>query len=408
MNRSPRSNIRRLAIGRLISVTGGAAAYTALMYTVWNRTHSATWQSGTLLLTFGVVGIVGPVTGQLGDRFDRRAVMILGEAVAAVFFFAMAFVDRPAALVALAFASAIAESSFWSASVAAIPALAESEADIARANSLVAVGRNAGIMLGPVIGGLLVTWLGASWVFALNGITFLVSVALTISVRGSYREATTSDDEQEEHRGMAAGVRFVWKEHVLRRITLAWLVFLLGAGMGMVADAPLAEAFHARAFGFGLLITFWGGGSVLGSLLGRKLTSRTEPLWLVLGAAGIVFGHLGVGLAPLFTIVLASSLLMGTGDGLTMVAEQGIMQRRTPDAVRSRVLAAYDAVMSLGLVVAYIFAGPVLNALGAQHVYLVGGLAAAAATLMLLPVLRVRHDVRRPQTAIDVEPVVQG
>src|SRR2546427_87831 len=108
---------------------------------------------------------------------------------------------------------AVAESSFWSASVAAIPALAESEADIARANSLVAVGRNAGIMLGPVFGGLLVTWLGASWVFALNGITFVVSVALTISVRGSYREAATSADEQEEHRGMAAGVRFVWKEH---------------------------------------------------------------------------------------------------------------------------------------------------------------------------------------------------
>jgi len=75
MNRSPRSNIRRLAIGRLISVTGGAAAYTALMFTVWNRTHSAAWQSGTLLLTFGVVGIVGPVTGQLGDRFGNKALL---------------------------------------------------------------------------------------------------------------------------------------------------------------------------------------------------------------------------------------------------------------------------------------------------------------------------------------------
>ena len=58
MSRSPRSNVRRLAIGRLISVTGGAAAYTALMFTVWNDTHSATWQSVALLLTFGVVGIL--------------------------------------------------------------------------------------------------------------------------------------------------------------------------------------------------------------------------------------------------------------------------------------------------------------------------------------------------------------
>src|SRR2546427_4820026 len=140
MNRSSRSNIRRLAVGRLISVTGGAAAYTALMFTVWNRTHSATWQSGTLLLTFGVVGILGPLTGQLGDRYDRRVVMITSEAVAASFFFAMAFSVRPAVLVPLAFASAIAESPFWSASAAAIPALAESDGEIARANGLIGVG----------------------------------------------------------------------------------------------------------------------------------------------------------------------------------------------------------------------------------------------------------------------------
>ena len=37
MNRSPRSNVRSLAFGRLISVTGGAAAYTALMFTVWEH-----------------------------------------------------------------------------------------------------------------------------------------------------------------------------------------------------------------------------------------------------------------------------------------------------------------------------------------------------------------------------------
>jgi MFS family permease len=323
--------------------------------------------------------------------------MIVSEAVAASFFVAMAFTIRPAALVLLAFASAIAESPFWSASAAAIPALAESQNDIASANSLIAIGRNAGIMFGPVIGGLLVASLGAPWVFALNGLTFVVSVGLTISVRGDYRERGISAQEQEEHRGIGAGIRFLWGEHVLRRITLAWLVFLLGAGMGMVADAPLAEVFHARALGFGLLITFWGGGSVLGSLLGRRLTSHTEPLWLVLGAVGIVLGHLGVGLAPIFAIVLVSSLLMGTGDGLTIVAEQGIMQRRTPDAVRSRVMAAYEAAMSLGLAVAYVFAGPVLKALGAQHVYLVGGVGAAAATLVLLPILRRRVTVPAPE-----------
>ena len=404
MNRSPRSNVRRLAFGRLISVTGGAAAYTALMYTVWNRTHSATWQSATLLLTFGVVGILAPLTGHLGDRFDRRLVMIVSESIAAALFLAMAFVGAPKLLVVLAFCSALAESPFWSASGAAIPNLVEREEDIAWANSLVGLGRNAGIMIGPMIGGVLLTVLGPSWVFAINGLTFVVSVLLTISVHGDYAGERSAADE-EEHQGLAAGIRFLWNDRVLRRMTLAWLVFLLGAGMGMVADAPLAEVFGAGSAGFGLLIAVWGGGSVLGSLLGRRLTARTEPLWLVLGSAGIALGHLGVGLAPVFSFVLVSGLLMGTSDGLTIVAETGIMQRRTPDAVRSRAMAAFDAVLSLGLAIAYIFAAPVLKAVGPQHVYLLGGIGAACATIVLVPLARsARAAAEEPLLAVPVPP----
>jgi len=415
MTRSPRSNIRRLAVGRLISVTGGAAAYTALMFTVWRSTGSAAWQSGTLLLTFGVVGLLGPFTGHLGDRFDRRQVMIWAEVVAAIFFAAMAFVNVPAILVPLAFVSAVAESPFYSSSAAAIPALAQREEDVAWANSLLGIGRNAGIMVGPMIGGVLVAVVGPihgpNVVFGLNALTFGVSVLLTASVRARFSQDRTVAEEA-EHEGIAAGIRFLWNERVLRRMTLAWLVFLLGAGMGMVADASLAESFDVGAVGFGALIACWGGGSVLGSLLARRLTARTEPLWLVLGAAGIALGHLGVGVAPLFSLVLVFGLIMGTSDGVTMVAETGIMQRRTPDAVRSRVMAAFEAALSLGLAVAYVFAGPVLNAVGPQRVYLLGGLAAAVATLVLLPLRHlsdagVRDDLatQRPERAsVSVQP----
>ncbi len=390
MSRSPRSNVRRLAIGRLISVTGGAAAYTALMFTVWNDTHSATWQSVALLLTFGVVGILSPLTGHFGDRFDRRRVMMISESIAAAVFFTMAFVDAPKPLIALAFVSAMAESPFWSASAAAIPNLVEREEDIAWANSLLGLGRNAGIMIGPVIGGVLLTALGAPWVFAINGATFVVSVLLTMSVKADYsREHSAA--EEEAHQGITAGLRFIWHDRPLRAMVIAWTVFLLGAGMGMVADAPLAEHFGAGSAGFGLLIACWGLGSVLGSLLGRKLTERSEPLWLVLGAAGIAVAGLGIAFAPSFAFVLGALLLMGTSDGISIVAEQGIMMRRSPDAVRSRVMAGFDALLSLGIAVAYVFAGPVLEALGPKGVYGVGGISAAVAAVLLLPVLRLRR-----------------
>ena len=120
MSRSPRSNVRRLALGRLLSVTGGAAAFTALNFTVWDRTHSPFMQALSLLLTFGVAGLIGPFAGALGDRLDRRMVLIWSEAISAVFFAAMIFANDPGLLIAFAFGSAIAELPFFSASSSAV------------------------------------------------------------------------------------------------------------------------------------------------------------------------------------------------------------------------------------------------------------------------------------------------
>jgi MFS family permease len=388
--RNARSDIRRLALGRLISITGSAAAYTALMYTIWNRTHNATLQSLALLLTFGVSGIAGTLTGALGDRFDRRMVMAVSEASAATVFAVMAFAGSPVSLIALAFCSAIFESPFWSASRAAIPNLAEDQNQIAWANSWVTIGVNTGIALGPVLAGVLLYLVGPSWVFGLNAASFLVSAALTLSVRRPF-SGTVTEDEHDEHRGVLAGFRYLVREPMLRVMTLAWLVFVIGMGMGMVADAALAEHFSAGKIGFGLIITCWGSGSVLGSFLGRWLNARTEPLALVVGSVGVAVAGLAISVAPVFLLVLLALLVMGTSDGLTMVADNGIRQRRSPDAVRSRVMAASEAAISLGMAIAFVIAGPVLNSVGPKAVYAIGGAGAALAAIVLLPTLKLRR-----------------
>jgi MFS family permease len=400
----PKTAVRRIAAGRLISVTGGAAAYTALGFTVWDQTHSPWMQALSLLLTFGVAGILGPFAGALGDRFDRRRVMVVSEIVAAAFFAGMALVQDAGLLIALAFGSALAELPFFSASRAAIPSLVEDEADLSWANSLVTVGVNAGIAVGPVIGGvLLAAFDDASWVFGINAVSFLLSTVMTLSVHAPFQNQRDRAGHGEHH-GIAAGLTFLWRDRVLRRLAGAWLVFVIGMGMSMVADAPLAEDFDAGTLGFGLLIACWGLGSVLGSAAGRWMNARTEPLWLVGAAFGIAISAFGVGLAPAFALVLVSLLVMGTSDGLTIVAENGIMQRRTPDAIRSRTMGAFEAVISFGLAVSYVIAGPALHALTPQGVYLVGGVAALAAACVLVPLRRlppvgVAEEVSHPDAA---------
>src|SRR5205814_10617424 len=70
--------------------------------------------------------------------------------------------------------------------------------------------------------------------------------------------------------------RFLRHDRVLRTITLSWLAIVFGLGMTMVADVPLVNLFGTGSFGYGVLIACWGGGSIVGSLIGRKDRKSTR------------------------------------------------------------------------------------------------------------------------------------
>jgi MFS family permease len=380
----PRTAVRRLAAARLISITGGGAAYAALNFTVYERTGSAAWVAAALLVTFGVLGFIGPVAGVLGDRYDRRSVMIWSDLAGALCFAMMALGQDPAWLLSWAFLSSVAEAPFWSASEAAIPNVAGLER-LSWANSLLGMSRSAGITLGPALGGALLAALGPSWVFAMNAASFVVSALIIATVRADF---SGERDQGEEFRGIRAGFAFLARDRVLRTLILAWIVFISGMGMSMVADAPLADAFDAGSLGYGMLITAWGGGATLGSLYAKRMRIGAEGTWLVV--AGIVIAACGIaiGLTPAFVPIVVLLFVFGVADGTTFVAEQNLRQRRAPDAVRSRVAAAFTGILHVMLALSYVAAAFVVPWIGAQPTYAVGGVTAGLAVLVLLRMRR--------------------
>jgi len=86
----------------------------------------------------------------------------------------------------------------------------------------------------------------------------------------------------------------------------------------------------------------------------------------------------------------------GVADAIAIVADQGIKQRRTPDVVRSRVMAAADAVVHIALAFGYILAGPVLALTSAQGLYMAAGVSSALAALILLPIARRPREATAP------------
>lgn len=395
--------VRRLAAARTISITGGAAAYIALNFSIYERTGSATWVAATLLLTFGVTGFIGPLAGVLGDRYDRRIVLIVSDIAGALCFGMMALGDDPAWLLAWAFLSAVAEAPFWSASEAAIPNIAGEE-HLSWANSLLGVSRSAGIALGPAIGGVLVALIGGRAVFAINAVSFLISAAIVWTVRAKFN-AERSEGGDHEHGEIRAGFAFLRRDPVLRTLMFAWLVFIVGMGMSMVADAPLAEEFGAGALGYGLLIGGWGAGSVIGALLGRYMRQGREGTWLVVASAVMSAMGFGIWLSPWFPVIVVLSFLFGLADGTTMVADQNLRQRRAPDHIRSRVAAAFLGTMHVVLALSYVVAALVIPVIGTQPTYAIGGITAGLAVFVLL---RTRRHLRESEAEPTGEEVPSG
>ena len=85
---------------------------------------------------------------------------------------------------------------------------------------------------------------------------------------------------------------------------------------------------------------------------------------------------------------MALLFVMGLADGTTIVAETNLRQRRAPDAVRSRVSAAFMGVMHLMLAFAYIVAAFVVPWLGPKTTYVIGGVTAGLAVFVLLRMKR--------------------
>jgi MFS family permease len=406
----PLAAVRRLAIARLISTVGSMAAYTALIDLIWRKTDGSTvLLSLTIFATMGAQGLFGPLGGLVADRWDRKRAIIASDLAGAALFVLLALVGAPWAIMLVALLTSLARAPFRPGTAAAIPNLVEDEAMIARANGWMSIASNLGITVGPALGGVLIVWLGAGPVFVLNAATFVCSALLIASIRAPFSAADDREDdgeEEHEHGGVLAGFRFLRRDHVLVIVTLAWSTLVLGMGLGIVADRPIAAAFSMGSVGFGVMIGVYGLGSVLGSIWATRLTADREPTAFVGGLLAAGVGGVAIGLAPAFGVVVAGNFVWGTGDGVTGVSTNGIVQRRTLDAVRARVFAASDAIVQGALVLGFVAAGPVIAATGPKAAYVISGIAAFGAAMLAWTVAaRARASVATGTEAVTTEPI---
>ena len=373
---------RRLWAGQGLSFVGDAVSMIALVVLVVEISGSASAVGGVLVARL-LPTLASPVAGVLADRLDRRAILVASDLARAVLVLGMVFTRDLAIIYVLVFLMGLARTFFNPTIRAAFPSVV-GEGDLTRANALISGTFSTSIMVGPALGGLLVATIGVDAAFVVDAVTYLVSAFLL------YRIHLPLPRQEDAEEGLIRELRSGFDYLVGARVPLAIVVgaflTILTINATIPAEVFLAkETFGAGDVGYGLLVSLWGGGMVLGSALMAILNDRVNLLSLyLLSVFGGALALAGTGLSPAFVFALIALTAEGVFTGIDNVTTDTILQERVPDAFLGRVFSVRFLSYSVGEALAYPLGGLLVDTNGPRFTYVLAGVATAIVGLLTL------------------------
>ena len=260
----------------------------------------------------------------------------------------------------------------------------------ARGAGLGSVVFQAGMVVGPALGGGLVAWGGKS-------LSYGVAVAAALGALGCLAMLRVSEPV---HTGPAApifksiaeGGRFVLGNRIMvGAMALDMFSVLLG---GVVAMLPafLHEILHHGPEGLGILRAAPALGSVcVGLWLARRPLQRNAGRVLLFAVAGFGLCVIGFGLSHSFWLLAVILLFYGAFDGVSVVIRSTILQLATPEEMRGRVSSINGIFISSSNELGAFYAGTMAKLLGLVPAVVLGGfavLSVAGITAWKNPALR--------------------
>lgn len=384
-------NFRIFFVTQGISFIGTWLQLAAQILLVYRLTDSGTALGLLTAIQFLPTLLLGAWAGVIVDRTDKRRLITATTSVMLV---------AAAALATLVLTDHVTVGAVYV--LAAVLGLANTFDNPARrtlVNDLVpdgelvnAVALNSTLItsariIGPAIAGLLITTVGIGWCFALNAASF---VPVLLGLRRMDPATFRSRPVPRAKGQLRAGLRYAMSVDELR------IPLLLMAVVGTLAfNFPvLLPLLAERDLGgsdvtYTVLTSFFGLGSLVGSLRMARL-HRIDTAFL--GRSALVLGITSIGLALAPNLPLACLVLLPAGYAGIGVLSGGnaVLQLATSAEMRGRVLALYTVVFLGSTPIGGPIAGWTAQRFGAPVGLLVGAVAAVAAGLVVLGVLRRR------------------
>ena len=118
-----------------------------------------------------------------------------------------------------------------------------------------------------------------------------------------------------------------------------------------------AETLDTSDLGYGILLSSWGAGIVLGSLVFLGVRRRSVSTLILSSTLAIGCAYLGMAVARELWLACAFSVLGGLGNGVQWVSVMTALQESTPDDLQARITGLLESVTSATTGVGFLIGG---------------------------------------------------
>ncbi len=400
-------DFRLLWAGMTVSLVGDGVFLVAIAWTAYSL-----WNTPAALSIVGIAMTVPMIAcllfgGVISDRFDRRRILLyadLGRGLVVALLAALALADALtfAWLVVIVAAYGVGAAFFTPAFESIVPTIVDPD-DLAQANALDQFVRPIAFRLvGPALGGLLISLVGVGGAFALDAASFLVSGITVLGLRpaGVAHPATGSTIA-----AVTDGLRFVrrnvWLWGTLLSAAVSYLAFL--GPTEALLPFVVKNTLHGSATDLGLVFAAGGIGAVGAAVfMGQRGQPRRDMTFMYVCWTVATLAVVGYGVSRTIPQLMVACLTFNALEAAGTIMWSTVKQRHVPSGLLGRV-SSLDWLISISLLpVSFAITGPVAGLVGVRATLVGAGLIGAAATLsaLFLPGMRsVEGAIAPPGTA---------
>lgn len=338
-------DFRAFWISRLAGVLGTSAQSAAIAWQVYEIARRTQGVAESALYV-GLIGLAQFITlfaftlpaGIVADRYDRKkivSVVLLLQLLLSLGFFAYSFIPHPPFWGLFALSAVLgALRAFSAPASSAIGPMLVPKHILPQAIAVNSMAFQAGLIVGPALGGVLV---GISPRFAYGfcaGLCLLAAVLIMTIRAPTLPDAPSGSKTAMLKEGMA----YIWSNKViLGAISLDLFAVLLG---GAIALMPIyvKDILHAGPEMFGILRASPAIGAIVTSfILSYRPIRRNAGRWMFGGVAVFGLSTIAFGVSEMIWVSIISMIVLGAADMISVYVRGTLVQIVTPNHMRGRV-----------------------------------------------------------------------